>query len=434
MKSLAWVIFAVATVLSVRTTLACTMFTATQGETVLVGNNEDAKFPHTKVWFVPPSQDRYGGIYFGWDERWPQGGMNDQGLVFDIFATPHLEIKTAKGKPQPEKFITRKIMSESATVEEALQVLRRYYQPGLEYGQLMYVDASGEAAIFEGDVVHRKSGPTQIATNFYLSQVTKDEEITCRRYRTTSEMLSVLEPTVESFRQILHAVHFEGNWGGTQYSNIYLPKERKILLYHFHDFENVVVLDMETELANGERTLEIASLFPENFAYETYLEAIPETPIDVLRRTYETEGLDAVLSRAQQMTEGWKELQPIFDRYFAFEPAVVAGSERAWSPALVAGDHWKTRQVQSGPDDLKELGIHLRDWGKATDATAVLEANRDSYPDFLPNYYWLAVIYRESGQLEMARTSIEKGLLLSPDNDALKAELEKIVDAESLEN
>jgi hypothetical protein len=40
----------------------------------------------------------------------------------------------------------------------------------------------------------------------------------------------------------------------------------RIHLYHFHDFENVVVLDVAEELAKGPHTLENASLFPKKHA------------------------------------------------------------------------------------------------------------------------------------------------------------------------
>jgi hypothetical protein len=57
----------------------------TDGQRVLVGNNEDSKIPYTRVWFVPAEKDQFGRVYFGYDNWIPQGGMNDQGLFFDYF-------------------------------------------------------------------------------------------------------------------------------------------------------------------------------------------------------------------------------------------------------------------------------------------------------------------------------------------------------------
>jgi hypothetical protein len=58
---------------------ACTILTASEGETVLFGNNEDFSNPKTYYWVIPPSNDTYGGVYFGFDDLWPQGGVNEKG-------------------------------------------------------------------------------------------------------------------------------------------------------------------------------------------------------------------------------------------------------------------------------------------------------------------------------------------------------------------
>ena len=68
---------------------ACTAFCALDATgRVLVGNNEDYSNPRTKIRFVPATPGSYGRIYVGFDDMWPQGGMNERGLWFDGFATP----------------------------------------------------------------------------------------------------------------------------------------------------------------------------------------------------------------------------------------------------------------------------------------------------------------------------------------------------------
>jgi hypothetical protein len=64
----------------------CTVLYATDGELMLGGNNEDYFNPLTKVWFIPGEAGSSGRVYFGFDDFFPQGGMNDQGLFFDILA------------------------------------------------------------------------------------------------------------------------------------------------------------------------------------------------------------------------------------------------------------------------------------------------------------------------------------------------------------
>ena len=45
--------------------LACTAFFASQGDKVLVGNNEDYINPITKIWFEPAEDKKYGRVYSG---------------------------------------------------------------------------------------------------------------------------------------------------------------------------------------------------------------------------------------------------------------------------------------------------------------------------------------------------------------------------------
>jgi tetratricopeptide (TPR) repeat protein len=66
---------------------SCTAFLASHRDVVLAGNNEDYINPQTRVRFVPSEDGRLGRIYFGFDNLYLQGGMNERGLFFDGFAT-----------------------------------------------------------------------------------------------------------------------------------------------------------------------------------------------------------------------------------------------------------------------------------------------------------------------------------------------------------
>jgi hypothetical protein len=67
---------------------ACTVFTAEKNGMVLAGNNEDWPNPNSTIHFYPAQ----GGYYAFWVFRdtmgFPQGGMNERGLFYDITATP----------------------------------------------------------------------------------------------------------------------------------------------------------------------------------------------------------------------------------------------------------------------------------------------------------------------------------------------------------
>jgi hypothetical protein len=49
---------------------SCTIFTASHGDTVLFGNNEDWINPNTYYWVVPSRGGDYGVVYFGFDNFW----------------------------------------------------------------------------------------------------------------------------------------------------------------------------------------------------------------------------------------------------------------------------------------------------------------------------------------------------------------------------
>ena len=258
---------------------ACTVFYASIGDVVLAGNNEDWKNPNTKIWFVPAKDGKYGGVYFGFDKpiihgSWvSQGGMNEKGLFFDVTATKPVKVEIPAGPKKPFfdgwDLIRERIMFECATVEEALDMLDQYqYPPGTRKATMrgMYIigDATGDAAIIGAFGVVRKKGQYLVATNFQQSDTMDDKEYSCPRYRVATNMLQECpELTVDYCRKVLSATHQKGKYC-TRYSNIYDLKKQQVYLYHIHDFEDVVVIDLKTELNKGKRTIDLPSQFPEN--------------------------------------------------------------------------------------------------------------------------------------------------------------------------
>jgi penicillin V acylase-like amidase (Ntn superfamily) len=260
---------------------ACTVFYASIGDVVLAGNNEDWKNPNTKIWFVPAKDGKYGGVYFGFDKpiihgSWvSQGGMNEKGLFFDVTATKPVKVEIPAGPKKPFfngwDLIRERIMIECATVKEALNMLDQYqYPPGTRKATMrgMYIigDATGDAAIIGAFGVIRKKGQHIVATNFQQPQTMDVKKISCPRYLTASGMLQKCsELTVEYCRAVLSATHQKGKYC-TRYSNIYDLKKQQVYLYHMHDFDNAVVIDLKKELKKGKRTIELPTLFAEGLA------------------------------------------------------------------------------------------------------------------------------------------------------------------------
>jgi len=253
----------------------CTVFYASDGQVALGGNNEDYRHPFTKVWFLPPEESKYGRVYFGFENYVWQGGMNDQGLFFDALAVDQSVRVNRNGKPVYPGSLPDKALAECATVECVVQLFERYHTHDTWRHQFLFGDAAGESVIIEPLAVLRKEGTYQVATNFYQS-TTPPQSRTCDRYRRATQMLrdasslSADGLSVDLFRDILDAVHTDA----TIYSNVYDLTNRVVYLYFLGDYNHVVVFDLDKELAQGARTLDLPSLFPDNEAAQQWLQPI----------------------------------------------------------------------------------------------------------------------------------------------------------------
>jgi hypothetical protein len=250
---------------------SCTVFYASDGELALGGNHEDYWDPFTYVWFVPPEEGEYGRAYFGYEDFRPQGGVNDQGLFFDGLAVDRTVEVPQQDKVAYGDNLTDRAMAECATVACVQQLFDRYHTADSWDYQLMFGDSTGDSAIIEPLAVVRGTGRFQVATNFYQSETDQDRA-RCRRFSTATEMLeSAQSISIDLFRDILNATHQEGR-APTLYSNIYDLKQGNIHLYYFHNYDDVVILDLNEELAMGEHAYEISSLFPRNESAEQWSE------------------------------------------------------------------------------------------------------------------------------------------------------------------
>ncbi len=242
----------------------CSVFMAANDAVALGGNNEDWRNPFTKLWFIPADEGTFGQMYVGFDNYFPQGGMNDQGLFFDGLAVPPTIVPPETDLPDPTEDALSIVMATCADVQCVMDYFNAHDRGLMVGAQLFYGDASGDAVIIEPIEMIRKSGPFLVSTNFYQSATPPGEE-TCERYKTAQAMLGEANQnyTVELFRQILDATHQEGDYP-TQYSNIYDLRAGIMYLYLFHDFEHMVEINLADELAKGVHEYNIFELFPEN--------------------------------------------------------------------------------------------------------------------------------------------------------------------------
>jgi hypothetical protein len=239
----------------------CTIFYATDGNIILVGNNEDWSDPDTRIWFIPPRGGKHGWIKFGFAGGFPQGGMNEHGLFWDATGCAYMAMPYSEANK--EKYsgpLMNKVIEECSTIREALAVLDAYYCDDQYRAQYLIGDGTGASVIVEGDNIVEKSGNYQVLTNFYHSH----PEIggyPCWRYEIADSMLKHTdEISPYLFGSILSATHQEGSYP-TQYSSICDLKNRIVYLFYYHNFEEFIELNLNEELNRGDRSYDLPSLF-----------------------------------------------------------------------------------------------------------------------------------------------------------------------------
>jgi len=242
--------------------LGCTGIYAALNGTVLFGNNEDTGAVDTLIWFSPArSEGGLGGVYYGFADRYPQGGMNERGLSFGHFGQPALAVTGSSRLPTPP-FRPRngewiyQMLERCESVAEALAYLGQYNLWFFDRFQLLLGDRFGDAAVVEGDKVIHKTGDTLVLTNFLLSQPNLGN-YPCWRYDRVDEALNgARDISVGTFRAALDAAHT--SW--TCYSNIHLPVTGDVFVYYMHDFSRALTFNISEELAHGAREFDLSDL------------------------------------------------------------------------------------------------------------------------------------------------------------------------------
>jgi len=261
--------------------VACTGFMSYHNGTTLVGNNEDLSlFTEPRLTIIPPSADGYGRVVFYC--KWPFpfdtgsytifGGMNDQGLFFDIYSTPHHTITNPSNKPTYTQDIFAYCIRTCATVDEVVAVFNRYYVPYMDEIQGFFVDKAGHSVIIEGNEIIYKQGDFQVVTNFLQSQPELGE-YPCWRYETATDMLEhMTEFSLDYFKEICDAVHFEEVplstfMLDTIYSYTCDLTNGSMYLYFFHNYTHVMEIKLPEIFDSGYQQYELPSLFITNTSH-----------------------------------------------------------------------------------------------------------------------------------------------------------------------
>jgi hypothetical protein len=271
----------------IHNSFCCSMFKITMHGKTMVGNNEDYWNPNDRIWFEKGQNGEYGAMYVGFDNFWPQGGMNQVGLVFDGFAEDYKAINDTVGKKALSTNFLKEIMKRCANVYEVKKYLSQYNLTGLESSMFFFVDKSGKYLVAEGDSLIIGNKESYIVSNFYPSQTKNECDVPLSFYQKGRKYLENKKDTSISFcSSVMNTMQQEKVWGaGTMYTTVYDLKEGIVYLYFFRDYSHVIKFDLNKELAKNNYSLNIPELFPENKKGQDFLKNYNEisNELDLLK-------------------------------------------------------------------------------------------------------------------------------------------------------
>jgi hypothetical protein len=265
-------------------TFACTVFKTTHEGRTFIGCNEDAWSINAQVRFVQGRSGEYGAIYFDHfnghplRQQGPQLGMNEAGLVFD-----GLTIQPQQASPVPGRKQVRfddlmpMLMRTCATVHEAATRLHTFDFSWLTRSMLFFADRNGDYLIVENDTMILGHDPSYAVGNWRMGTCSDPATIPIPRLQAGRELLlSGNGASFEEAEKVLSTMTVcRPKLGeGTLFSVLFDPQEAQAHLYFYHDLSERVSFDLKEELAKGDRTVDMASLFgprPEYDRLKSYL-------------------------------------------------------------------------------------------------------------------------------------------------------------------
>jgi tetratricopeptide (TPR) repeat protein len=366
-----------------QTTLGCSMFKLTMYGKTMVGNNEDYWNPNSRIWFEHGKVGEYGAVYVGYDNFWPQGGMNQAGLVFDGFSMDYLAINDTLGKKILDANFLQDIMRKCASVDDVKKYFNQYNLKGLETSMFLFIDKTGKYLVVEGDSLITGNNQSYVLSNFYPSQIKEENEINIPFYNNGKKLLESQKDTTISFcSSVMNTMHQERNWGaGTMYTTIYDLKEGTIFLYFFRDYTHVVKFNLNQELKKMDYSLVIPDLFPDNKKGQDFLNNY--NTINSSLDLYKSEDIISDSIRYENVTK-----------------------------ILFKKDINLISRFSNKINEIGNLWIEKKNYGAAI---SVFRISVKMSPDSWTTYSTLADAYLKNKQEDLALINYEKSLEFNPD-------------------
>lgn len=157
---------------------ACSVYKITINNKTFVGNNEDYWNPNSRMWFEKRQNGNYGSMFVGFDNLYPQGGMNEKGLVFDGFSVNAKEMKSNANKLVPENNMLKHIMQKCKNTDEVYKLVEKYDLTAMLISSMwIFIDAEGNYLVVEGDVLTKGNDSKYLLSNFCPSQTQNFDKV-----------------------------------------------------------------------------------------------------------------------------------------------------------------------------------------------------------------------------------------------------------------
>ncbi|MHA1592349.1 MAG: hypothetical protein ACTSUP_07760 [Candidatus Heimdallarchaeaceae archaeon] len=253
--------------------LSCTNFAASFGDVVLFGNSEDGGMSHplgidplsSRVFYYAADGEEYGCAFVGW--YWEgtavsaQGGINDQGLCYDLTGIPDTTLNSHpyQSYSVDGSWVLFDVLRQNANVSEVIDFLKNVNWEGHVWFQWFFADASGDMVIvspgIDGELAftRKESGIDGFLTQTNFNRVNNASgEYPCPRYETSTEILNEItieeELTVAKFNEVLEAVSFQKSITHTGYSNVFDPVNKMLYLTFMTQFDETAIVNVTEEL------------------------------------------------------------------------------------------------------------------------------------------------------------------------------------------
>lgn len=260
---------------------ACSMYKITHGNKTMVGCNEDAWRTTPNLWFRNARNQQEFGLAFSGSRQLsvgnfaPQSGMNEVGLVYSRLASFHpkkqARFSTRLKITNEEAFLTD-VLHKCGTIAEVKRYWELYDRSQFLNDIFIYVDSSGKYLVVEPYLLSEGEEPHYVLSNFCPSITTNETARSLARFRMGEDFISKhpLDTSWAFCKALSDTMHVcrARNGDGTLLTSIWDTENKKFKLYFYHNYDSGLSFDLAEELAKGNHTVEIESVFPNNAEFQ----------------------------------------------------------------------------------------------------------------------------------------------------------------------